>query len=108
MQTKRKRDVDVLTQAQVDKLAAKMPAQLRASVVLAAWCGLRWGETSELRRKDVSKELPDATWTTAVTYRRARSTLVSPKTAAGSRYRSVAAHSIGCQGPPEEPRRYRR
>ena len=54
MQTKRKRDVDVLTPAEVDKLAAKMPARLRASVVMAAWCGLRWGETSELRRKDVA------------------------------------------------------
>jgi integrase len=36
---------------------AKMPTRLHASVVLAAWCGLRWGETAELRRKDVSKGL---------------------------------------------------
>jgi integrase len=56
MQTKRKRDIDVLGPAEVDKLAAKMPAELRVSVVLAAWCGLRWGETSELRRKDVSAD----------------------------------------------------
>ena len=46
MQTNTKRDVDVLTPAQVDALAAAMPAELSASVVLAAWCGLRWGETS--------------------------------------------------------------
>ena len=45
MQANRKRDVDVLTPALVDRLAAKMPARLRASVLLAAWCGLRWGET---------------------------------------------------------------
>lgn len=43
MQAKRKRDVDVLGSAEVDTLAAKMPAELRVSVVLAAWCGLPFG-----------------------------------------------------------------
>jgi hypothetical protein len=39
MQTKRRHEVDIFTPAEVDKLAGKMPAELRASVVLAGWCG---------------------------------------------------------------------
>ena len=42
--------------ATLDELAAiteKMPAQYRAAVLLAAWCGLRFGEMAELRRKDI-------------------------------------------------------
>ena len=92
MQTKRKRDVDVLTVAQVDKLAAKMPAELRASVVLAAWCGLRWGETSELRRKDVSRDASVLRVRRAVTYRSGVFTVGEPKTAAGVRDVAIPPH----------------
>jgi integrase len=92
MQTKRKRDVDVLTPAQVDRLASEMPARLRASVQLAAWCGLRWGETSELRRKDVSKDCGTLRVRRAVTYRKGKSTVGEPKTAAGVRDVAVPPH----------------
>ncbi|MCV7381650.1 site-specific integrase [Mycobacterium alsense] len=92
MQTKRKRDVEVLTPAQVDRLAAKMPAELRASVVLAAWCGLRWGETSELRRKDVSKDCATLRVRRAVTYRKGEFIVGEPKTAAGVRDVAVPPH----------------
>lgn len=83
MQTKRKRDVDVLSPAEVDRLASKMPAGLRASVVLAAWCGLRWGETAELRRMDVAPDCSVLRVRRAVTYRNGRFYPGEPKTAAG-------------------------
>jgi integrase len=92
MQTKRKRDVDVLTPAQVDRLAAKMPAHLRASVLLAAWCGLRWGETSELRRSDVSKDCVTLRVRRAVTYRKGKFDVGAPKTAAGVRDVAIPPH----------------
>jgi integrase len=92
MQTKRRRDVDILTPAQVDKLASKMPARLRASVVLAAWCGLRWGETSELRRKDVSGDCSVLRIRRAVTYRAGKFYVGEPKTAAGIRDVAVPPH----------------
>lgn len=38
---------------QLAALVAAMPERLRAMVVLAAWCGLRYGELTELRRGDV-------------------------------------------------------
>ena len=92
MQTSRRRDVDILTPAELDRLAAKMPANLRASVVLAAWCGLRWGETSELRREDVSDDLSVVRVRRAVTYRAGQFHEGPPKTAAGVRDVAVPPH----------------
>jgi integrase len=92
MQTKRRRDVDMLTPAQVARLAAKMPPQLRASVLLAAWCGLRWGETSELRREDVTAECDTLRIRRAVTYRNTRFDVGEPKTAAGVRDVAIPPH----------------
>jgi integrase len=92
MQTKRRRDVDILTPAQVDKLATKMPSALRASVIMAAWCGLRWGETSELRRKDVSDDCGLLRIRRAVTYRAGKFYVGEPKTAAGVRDVAVPPH----------------
>lgn len=50
----RKRESVILS---VDELAALAdtiePEQLRALVLVSAWCGLRWGEVIELRRKDI-------------------------------------------------------
>jgi integrase len=92
MQTKRKRDVDILTPAQVERLAGKMPPRLRASVMLAAWCGLRWGETSELRRKDVSGDCATLRVRRAVTYRKGEFIVGKPKTAAGVRDVAIPPH----------------
>uniref|UniRef100_UPI003D8F9097 tyrosine-type recombinase/integrase n=1 Tax=Gordonia sp. B7-2 TaxID=3420932 RepID=UPI003D8F9097 len=69
MHTERKRQPVILTPAEVRKLADAMPADLSTSVLLAAWCGLRWGETSELRRKDVDLDNGILTVARGVTYR---------------------------------------
>jgi integrase len=47
------REVQALTPAELDKVAEALPETYRAAVPLAAWCGLRFGELIELRRKDV-------------------------------------------------------
>ncbi|MEE2855646.1 MAG: tyrosine-type recombinase/integrase [Actinomycetota bacterium] len=92
-QTARKRDIDVLTPAQVDKLAAKMPARLRASVHMAAWCQLRWGETSELRRGDISADCSVLRVRRAVTHTTKDGFVVGPpKTSAGMRDITVPPH----------------
>lgn len=92
MQTKRRRDVDILTPAQVDKLASKMPKRLQASVIMAAWLGLRWGETSELRRKDIGDDCSVLRIRRAVTYRSGKFYVREPKTAAGIRNVAVPPH----------------
>lgn len=92
MQTKRRRDVDILTPAELDRLAKKMPPRLRASVLLAAWLGLRWGETSELRRGDVSDDCSVVRVRRAVTYRAGQFHTGAPKTTAGIRDIAVPPH----------------
>lgn len=51
--THRARRIEVATVAEVERLAAAMPDRLRALVLLAAWCSLRFGEVAVLRREDV-------------------------------------------------------
>jgi integrase len=92
MQTKRRHEVDVLTPAEVDKLAAAMPAALAASVVMAAWLALRWGETSELRRRDLSDDCSVLRIRRAVTYQSGTFYVGEPKTAAGIRDVAVPPH----------------
>jgi integrase len=92
MQTQRRRDVDILTPTEVNRLASKMPPHLRASVLLAAWCGLRWGETSELRRGDVSRDAAVLRVRRAVTYRAGTFHVGPPKTAAGVRDVGIPPH----------------
>ena len=47
--------------ASLDEIAAiawEMPKQYRAMVLLAAWCALRFGELTELRRRDLRLTIP--------------------------------------------------
>src|SRR5882724_12046105 len=50
------RRVHKIRPASLDEIAViaeEMPAQYRAMVLLAAWCALRFGELTELRRRDI-------------------------------------------------------
>ncbi|ULE32881.1 tyrosine-type recombinase/integrase [Mycobacterium sp. IDR2000157661] len=38
---------------EIEVITAEMPEQYRAMVLLAAWCALRFGELTELRRRDI-------------------------------------------------------
>lgn len=51
--TRRRRKVVPVSLVDLNTIVAAMPARLRPLVLLAAWCGLRFGELAELRRKDV-------------------------------------------------------
>jgi integrase len=92
MRNQRKRAVDVIGPAEVDRLASEMPENLRASVLMAAWCGLRWGETTELRRADVGADAAVLHVRRAVTYRSGVFTVGEPKTQAGMRDIAVPPH----------------
>lgn len=50
----RKPMADIPTPGQIHALAEAMPSdKYRVMVLVSAWCGLRFGESTELRRKDV-------------------------------------------------------
>jgi integrase len=51
--TKRARKVKPATLAELETLVAAMPPRYRLMTLLAAWCGLRFGELAELRRSDI-------------------------------------------------------
>jgi integrase len=50
------REVQPLTPDELVKVAERVPEKYRAAVPVAAWCGLRFGELIELRRKDIHTE----------------------------------------------------
>lgn len=52
-QTKPSHKIKIATGAELDALAEELPARYRAIVYIGAWCGLRWGELTELRRVDL-------------------------------------------------------
>ncbi|WP_342744346.1 site-specific integrase [Mycobacterium aquaticum] len=66
----RKREPVILS---IDEMArvvdAIQPERYRCLVLVAAWCGLRWGEVTELRRKDIDELCEVISVTRAVTHR---------------------------------------
>lgn len=52
-QSKRVKKIQPASLEELQRLTEAMPDRLRAAVLIAAWCGLRFGELTELRRKDV-------------------------------------------------------
>ena len=73
------------TPQQIATIVENMPDKYRALVLLAAWCGLRWGEVSELRRKDVDLTSMTVRVERAVVWRKGQPTVGTPKSRAGVR-----------------------
>lgn len=51
--SRRVKRIEPATLRELEALTTAMPERLRAMVLLQAWCALRFGEATELRRKDV-------------------------------------------------------
>jgi integrase len=85
---------------EIQALAWEMPRQYRAMVLLAAWCALRFGELTELRRLDVVLSAPDAEPEGVVRIERAvvrtedGFKVTDPKSDAGTRDVSVPPHLV--------------
>ena len=62
-----------------------MPEKYRALILIAAWCGLRWGEVSELRRRDLDLASMTLRVERAVVWRKGQPTVGTPKSRAGVR-----------------------
>ena len=52
-QAKRVRQIRPATLAELETIATAVPARYKLMVLLAAWCALRFGELTELRRGDI-------------------------------------------------------
>ena len=57
--SRRVHKIEPATLVELATLAEAMPASERAMILLAAWCALRFGELTELRRKDLVLHVAD-------------------------------------------------
>lgn len=85
---------EILDPAEVDSLAAAMPAQWKALILISAWVGLRFGEATELRRKDVDLKERTIRVSRAVTRVDNEYLVSTPKSTAGRRLVAVPPHII--------------
>jgi integrase len=70
MNPPRKREPVIPTVPEVAALADGIkPEKFKALVLVSAWCGVRWGEVTELRRKDVGEDCQVLYVARAVTHR---------------------------------------
>jgi integrase len=86
------------TLEQLTLLVQAMPPRRQAMILLAAWCGLRFGEITELRRKDLNLD-PDQQHGLvrvhrAVTRVDGQYVITTPKSAAGRRDVALPPHLI--------------
>ena len=74
-----KRQAVVLTPEQIGKIATEIRPQLRAAVLIGAWCGLRFGELVELRRHDIAPDGSVISVGRGVTHRAKECSISTPK-----------------------------
>jgi integrase len=86
------RDVKPLTPAELVKVAESVPETYRVAVLVAAWCGLRFGELIELRRKDIPANGDVIKIRRAATVVGNKLVIGTPKTDAGNRDVTVPPH----------------
>jgi integrase len=91
-QTQRAHEIRLLTAPELVKLVQAMPEALRAGVLLSAWCGLRYGELAELRRRDVEPDGSVLHVRRGVVYIDGQHIVSAPKSAAGVRDIAVPPH----------------
>jgi integrase len=91
-QARRRHDPRPATLGELEIISGHVPAQYRAMVLLAAWCGLRWGELTELRRHDVDLGGGVLRVTRGVTRVGADFVIGEPKSRAGRRTVAIPPH----------------
>jgi integrase len=92
--TRRVHKVEPLTLAQLETLVSHMPERYRPLTLLAAWCGLRFGELTELRRKDVDLDAGVIRVRRAVVRTGGGFVVTTPKSEAGVRDVAIPPHLL--------------
>jgi integrase len=92
--SKRVHKIKPASLAELEALTAAMPARYQAMTLLAAWCGLRFGELAELRRSDVDLENGRIRISRAVVRVGGKSVVTTPKSAAGTRDIAIPPHLL--------------
>ena len=93
-QAKRRHKVRPATLDELDALTEAMPPRYRLLVQLAAWCALRFGELTELRRGDVDTRAGVLRIRRAVVLVDGRFVVKEPKSEAGVRDVNIPPHLL--------------
>jgi integrase len=92
--SKRVHRIKPATLAELGALTAAMPARYQAMVLLAAWCGLRFGELAELRRSDIDMRNGRIRIRRAVVRVGGSFVVTTPKSDAGTRDVAIPPHLL--------------
>ena len=92
--SKRVHKITTLDLTELAALVAAMPERLQPMTLFAAWCGLRFGELTELRRKDIDLTNGVIHVRRAVTRVGDQFVVGTPKSDAGIRDVSVPPHLL--------------
>lgn len=93
-QAERKHKVRPATIPELDALTEAMPERYRLMVQLAAWCALRFGELTELRRGDVDTKEGVLHVRRAVVLSQGKFVVKEPKSEAGVRDVAIPPHLL--------------
>ncbi|WP_298885778.1 site-specific integrase [uncultured Serinicoccus sp.] len=91
---KRATKTEPATLEQLASLVSAMPERYKVMTLLAAWCGLRFGELTELRRKDVDLTSGVVKVRRAVTRVGGKFVVGTPKSQAGIRDVAIPPHLL--------------
>jgi integrase len=91
---KRAKPIRIATLDELVKLTDAMPQRYQAMILLAAWCALRFGELTELRRRDIDLDDRVIRVGRAVVRTKEGFTVTSPKSEAGTRDVDVPPHLL--------------
>ena len=89
---KRVHKVEPATLKELDVMTEAMPPRYRLMLLLAAWCAMRFGELTELRRKDIDLVNGVVRIRRAVVRVRGEFIIGTPKTDAGTRDVAIPPH----------------
>jgi integrase len=92
--SKRVRKIEIAELDELDRIVAALPDRYRVMVLLASWCGLRWGEVTELRRGDIDLKKGKIQVSRGVTWVKGKPVVGMPKSSAGVRTVSVPPHVL--------------
>jgi len=91
---KRKVQIRPASLAELEALVKAMPAKYRLMILLAAWCALRFGELTELRRRDIDLKRRVIHVRRGVAWVDSKPVIGPPKSDAGKRDVAIPPHLI--------------
>jgi integrase len=92
--TRRAHQIKPATLAELEAIAASLPARYRLMMLLASWCAMRFGELIELRRSDIDVKAGKIMIRRAAVDVNGQTFVGTPKSSAGIRDVSIPPHLL--------------